>query len=427
MRRGGSFWARDLLFLGPARRPIKERQPHMTPPRNIIAILAITQVLSWGSIYYSLSILAPDIQRELGWRAEMVFGTFSWSLLVAGLAAAHVGAWLDRIGGRVVMGLGSVLAGIGLVALSQAHSLLLYWLAWTLLGLAMSMVLYEAAFATINREFGYAARAAISKVTLLGGFASTVFWPLTLKLNNLIGWRDTFLLYGMAQLLLCAPLHALLSVRRAPFQQVGQGHDAKPGLTLRQAVAHPVFWRLSAAFAANSFVVSALAAHLIPLLHRLGHPVAVVVVFAALFGPMQVAGRIGEMLFARRARPQTAGLVTFAALPAALLALLMLGRQQWAAASFCILYGLSNGVLTIVRGTVPQALFGRDHYGAISGALAGPSLVARAAGPLALAVLIGIEPSVPVVLALLLAVSLLSLACYVNAIGIRMPGTAPVR
>lgn len=396
----------------------------MTAQRNIIGILAVTQVLSWGCIYYALSVLAPDIERELGWRAEMVFGAFSWSLLVSGLAATHVGAWLDRIGGRVVMSGGSVLAGIGLIALSQADSLALYWLAWTVLGLAMSMVLYEAAFATINREFGYAARAAISKVALLGGLASTVFWPLTLKLNSLIGWRDTFFVYGMAQLLLCAPLHAFLSVRRAPFQQPDPAQGARPGFTLRQAVAHPVFWRLAAAFAANSFVASALAAHLISLLHRLGHPIATVVVFAALFGPMQVLGRIGEMLFAKRARPQVAGLVTFAVLPAALLALLLLGQHQWAVAMFCILYGLSNGILTIVRGTVPQALFGRDNYGAISGALAGPSLVARAAGPLGVATLIEFEPSVPVVLALLLAVSLVSLACYVNAIGIKMPGQA---
>ena len=396
----------------------------MTAPRNTIGILAITQVLSWGSIYYSLSVLAPEIERELGWRAEMVFGAFSWSLLVSGLAATHVGAWLDRTGGRAVMGFGSVLAGTGLIALSQAHSLMLYWLAWTVLGLAMSMVLYEAAFATINRQFGYAARSAISRVTLLGGFASTVFWPLTLKLNGLIGWRDTFLLYGMVQLLLCAPLHGLLNMRREPFHQQEPAHAARPGFTLGQAIAHPVFWRLAAAFAANSFVASALAAHLIPLLHRLGHPIAIVVVFAALFGPMQVLGRLGEMLFAERSRPQTAGLITFAALPAALLALLMLGQHQWAVACFCILYGLSNGILTIVRGTVPQALFGRDNYGAISGALAGPSLVARAAGPLAVAALIEVEPSVPVVLALLLAVSLASLGCYMNAIGSKLSGPA---
>lgn len=394
--------------------------------RNTIAILAVTQVLSWGSIYYAISVLAPEIQREMGWRADLVYGAFSWSLLIAGLCATHIGAWLDRIGGRAVMGAGSLLAGAGLIVLSQTHTLLLYWLAWSMLGVAMAMVLYEAAFAAINREFGYAARGCISKVTLLGGFASTVFWPLTLKLNGLIGWRDTYLIYGLLQLLLCAPLHGLLSVRaRAPASKVAHGERATPGYTLAQAVAHPVFWRLAAAFAANSLVGSALAVHLIPLLHKLGHPVAAIVVFTALFGPMQVLGRIGEMAFAARVRPQSVGLITFGALPAALLALILAGEQQWAVVAFCLLYGLSNGILTIVRGTVPQALFGREHYGAISGALAGPSLVARAAGPLAVAALIQAQPSVTVVLGVLLAVSVGSMLCYMNAVRIEAPAPLP--
>lgn len=398
---------------------------HQHQQRSTIAVLAVTQVLSWGTIYYAISVLAPEIQREMGWRSELVYGAFSWSLLIAGLSATHVGAWLDRAGGRAVMGAGSVLAGASLIALSQSHTLPLYWLAWSLLGVAMAMVLYEAAFAAINREFGYAARGVISKVTLLGGFASTVFWPLTLKLNGLVGWRDTYLIYGLLQLFLCAPLHGLLSVReRGPADKAARGDRAAPAYTLAQAVAHPVFWRLAAAFAANSFVFSALSVHLIPLLHKLGHPVAGVVVFAALIGPMQVLGRIGEMLFASRVRPQTVGVVTFGALPAALLALILAGQRQWAVAGFCLLYGLSNGILTIVRGTVPQALFGREHYGAISGALAGPSLVARAAGPLAVAALIDVQPSVPVVLAALLAVSLGSLLCYANALRLEAPARA---
>lgn len=399
---------------------------HQRQQRNTIAILAVTQVLSWGSIYYAISVLAPEIQREMGWRSDLVYGAFSWSLLVAGLCATHIGAWLDRVGGRAVMGAGSLLAGAGLIVLSRTHTLFLYWLAWSMLGLAMAMVLYEAAFAAINREFGYDARGIISKVTLLGGFASTVFWPLTLKLNGLIGWRDTYLIYGLAQLLLCAPLHGLLSVRaRAPSSEVAHGERATPGHTLAQAVAHPVFWRLAAAFAANSLVGSALAVHLIPLLHKLGHPVAAIVVFTALFGPMQVLGRIGEMAFAARVRPQSVGMVTFGALPAALLALILAGERQWAVAAFCLLYGLSNGILTIVRGTVPQALFGREHYGAISGALAGPSLVARAAGPLAVAALIQAQPSVTVVLGVLLAVSVGSMLCYMHAVRIEAPAPVP--
>jgi MFS family permease len=381
-------------------------------PWKIVYVLAFTQIVSWGSLYYAFAIVAPDIQRELGWRTEVVFGAFSWSLLVAGLASTPAGVLIDRHGGRPVMGAGSLLAGLGMAGIGAAHSVALYFAAWSAVGLGMAMVLYEAAFATINREFLHHARKGISVLTLFGGLASTVFWPLTLKLNNLLGWRDTFLLYGFVHLALCAPLHALLGAGpRRP-------HAAAPtarGHTLQEAVRDPVFWRLAFAFSANMFIFSALSVHLIPLLQRFGHTAATAVLVATLIGPMQVAGRIGELAFAHRMQPRTVGKLTFAMLPAALLALLFLGEHRYAVAAFCILYGASNGVLTIVRGTVPQELFGRENYGAISGALAGPSLVAKAAGPLAAALFVEFNSSPAWLLGILCALSVFSLFCFAAA------------
>lgn len=384
-------------------------------PWSIVRILAFTQIASWGSVYYAITILAPEIAREMQWRPEIVFGAFSWSLLVAGLASTPVGMLLDRIGGRTVMGLGSLLAGGGMIVLAGMHSVIQYFVAWTVLGVAMAMVLYEAAFATINREFSHDTRRGISTLTLFGGFASTVFWPLTLKLNGIVGWRDTYLWYGALQLALCAPLHALLSTGARCAASHAAIHAARH-YTLREALRHPAFWKLAFAFATNSFVFSALSVHLIPTLQRLGHSAATAVLVSTLIGPMQVAGRLGEMALAHRIAPQTAGRVTFAALPAALAALILFGRQEFAVAGFCMLYGLSNGILTIVRGTIPQALFGRANYGAISGALAGPSLVAKAAGPLAIAALIAFNPSPYPLLSGLFAVSLLSLLGYLAAV-----------
>ncbi|MEN3364210.1 MAG: hypothetical protein V7606_1484 [Burkholderiales bacterium] len=384
-------------------------------PWKIISILSFTQVVSWGSLYYAFAILAPDIQRELGWRAEVVFGAYSWSLLVAGLVATPAGMLLDRYGGRPVMGAGSLAGGAGFIALATAHTAIHYFAAWTLLGVAMAMVLYEAAFATINREFLQNARRGISTVTLFGGLASTVFWPLTLKLNGMVGWRDTFMIYGVAQLVLCMPLHALLVPRRQRMVRADNAHASK-NYTLKEAVRHPVFWNLAFAFSANSFIFSAMSVHLIPLLERFGHPIVAAVFLATLIGPMQVAGRIGEMTFARHALPQNVGKVTFSLLPAALLALMFLGVRQWAVAMFCILYGISLGILTIVRGTVPQALFGRENYGAISGALAGPALIAKAAGPLAAAVVLQLSPSPYPLLAVLLLISAISLAFFLAAV-----------
>lgn len=380
-----------------------------------IAILAVTQIVSWGSLYYAFAILAADIGHEMGWRGETVFGAFSWSLLVAGLVSAPVGILLDRFGGRLVMGAGSLIGAIGFFVLARAHGQLAYYLAWTLLGAAMAATLYEAAFATLNHHFGMAARQAISTLTLFAGFASTVFWPLTLKLNTLLGWRDSYLLYGALQLGLCLPLHLLLGSRPrgAPL---ARNAPSGPDYTLRQALRHRVFWHLAFAFSANSFVFSALSVHLIPILQRFGHPIASVVVMAALIGPMQVAGRIGEMAFAGRSRPQNVGKIAFGALPAALLALLFFGAHQGAMALFCILYGLSNGILTIVRGTIPQAMFGPSNYGAISGAMAGPALLSKAAGPLAVAAIIAWNSAPEVLFGLLLMFSLASLLFYLMAI-----------
>lgn len=389
-------------------------------PWKIVYLLAFTQIVSWGSLYYAFAVVAHDIQRGLGLPTHIVFGAFSWSLLVAGLAATPAGMLIDRYGGRAVMSIGSLLAGIGMAGIACSNSAAMYIGAWTVTGIAMAMTLYEAAFATINREFLRGARKGISVLTLFGGLASTVFWPLTLKLSTAFGWRDTLLFYAAIHLLLCMPMHALLAPARARLTAAhadahADAHDSR-SFTLREALREPVFWKLALAFSANLFIFSALSVHLIPLLQRFGHSAGTTVLVASLIGPMQVAGRIAEMAFAGRVRPQAVGIVTFAALPLALLALLFLGAHAVAIAAFCMLYGMSNGVLTIVRGIVPQALFGRKNYGAISGALAGPSLVSKAAGPLAAAFLVAHDPAPEWLLGILLAVSILSMACFMSAV-----------
>ncbi|UTY59592.1 MFS transporter [Massilia sp. erpn] len=386
--------------------------------RRMLAILALTQIASWGSLYYSITIFAPHIQREMGWRQELVYGAFSWSLVVAGLAAAPAGAWLDRIGGRVVMAGGSLLAGAGMLLLSWSAALWSYFLAWSLLGAAMALTLYEAAFATINREFALDARKTISTLTLFGGFASTVFWPLTLQLTSILGWRQTCLAYAALHLAVCLPAHLLLPAappRAKTPGKIGAAAASDGDYSLQQALRHPAFWKLAFAFAANAFIFAALSAHLIPMLTHFGHPAATAVALAALIGPMQVVGRIAERLFFHQAPPQNVGRFAFAALPAGLLALLLLHQRQWAVAFFCVLYGLSNGIQTIVRGTVPQLLFGRQNYGAISGAMAAPGLVGRATGPLLLAVLLGAGLEPDLLLAVLLGIAVLALLCFLAA------------
>jgi len=283
------------------------------------------------------------------------------------------------------------------------------------LGLAMSLTLYEAAFATINRKIAVGAPRAISTLTLFAGFASSIFWPLTLALASRLGWRDTYLAYAMVQLGICLPLHLCLG-RDAPHAPVAPGAP-RDSHTLREAVRHPAFWKLALAFAASVFIFNALAVHLIPLLQTLGHPAAVAVTLAALIGPMQVAGRIGERTLAKGATPQAVGRYAFAILPFGLLALALLGAEAWAAALFCVLYGMSNGVLTIVRGTLPRALFGARHYGAISGAMSVPALLARAAGPLAGAAVLAGASGATMLPLTLFGCGMAALLLYLSAVG----------
>lgn len=385
-----------------------------------IGILGITQIASWGALYYAFAIIAPEIQRDLGLSSGVVFGAFSWSVLVAGMAATPAGILIDRHGGRLVMAGGSLLCTAGLAWLSQCGSAWSYIGAWTVLGLAMPFTLYEAAFATLNRKLPDQARQAISGLTLFGGFASTISWPLTLYLVTAIGWRDTYLVFAIFQLLACLPLHLLLGAD-PPRTRAASGKQTH--FTLAQALRHPAFHWLALAFAGAALIFSALAVHLIPLFQKLGHPASVAVWMAALIGPMQVAGRIGEMTIFRRVPARRIGACVFAALPAALLALMLFGVQAWAATLFCIVYGLGMGTLTIVRGTVPQELFGREHYGAISGAMAVPALVSKAAAPLVAAAVLGAADGPFLVIAALFACGLASLGLFLMAL--RAHDTAP--
>ncbi|WP_229415673.1 MFS transporter [Pseudoduganella armeniaca] len=317
--------------------------PEARRQRATLAILAITQIASWGSLYYSITILGPALAREFHWSGALVYGAYSWSLIVSGLAATPAGALLDRLGGRAVMGAGSLAAAAGMALLAGTTSLAMYLLAWTMLGLAMALTLYEAAFATLNRDFGAASRRLISTLTLFGGFASTVFWPLTLHLEALLGWRGTCLAYAAMHVLLCLPLHLCLGGRHsAAAPAPASGTTAATDLELRQAVRHPAFWKLALAFAVNALIFSALAVHLIPLLRQLGYGAALAVTLAALIGPAQVAGRIAERLWFQDAPPQHIGRLAFAALPLGLLTMLLLARQQWAAGLFCLLLGAAT-------------------------------------------------------------------------------------
>jgi len=235
--------------------------------RVVVTALGVTQILAWGSTFYLLAVLAPYIARDTGWAYDRVIAGVSVGLLAAGIVSPRVGRFITAHGGRPVLAIGALLLAAGLAALGLAPNFPFYLAAWAIVGLGMGAGLYDAAFSTLGNIYGSNARGTITSVTLFGGFASTLSWPLTAWLDTSYGWRGTYLAYGIVQLAVCLPLHLCLGgAAAAPPAPAG----APRGHTLAEAVRHPAFWTLALAFAVDAFVFSAMAVHLIPLFERLG-------------------------------------------------------------------------------------------------------------------------------------------------------------
>jgi MFS family permease len=377
-----------------------------------VPVLGVTQILAWGAIFYTPVLVVPVIAIERGWSIAFTMGGFSIGLLAAGLSAPFVGRSIDRYGGHVTMGIGSLIGALGLVIITQADNRALYVLAWIVLGLAMGANLYDATFATLGRIFGIEARNPITAVTLAGGLASTVSWPTTFLLMQSLGWRGTYLVYAALFVLVAAPLHAFALPRsRAAALPPAPTDGSKPPTTVLPASGWP-FVLVAAAFATYAFVPSGLSAHLLAIFGRAGIDPATVVLIGALFGPAQVAARLIEFMFARNVHPLPIVRGALTALLCGFVLLSVLGFSTPVAALFALMFGGANGLITIARGAVPLALFGASGYGRVIGRLAAPFLLMQAAAPLVMAFVIE-RVSDPAALALAALCALVALVCFV--------------
>jgi MFS family permease len=329
-------------------------------------------------------------------------------MVCSGLAAYPVGVMIDRHGGRFVMGAGSVMAAVMLALLSQTTSLPMFYATWIGLGIAMGAVLYDPAFTVITACFGADARKGITVLTLAGGFASTVFWPLTQALIASLGWQHALLVLALLNLVVCTPLH-MLCLPKTGANLARDKHEAgAEAPAVRDIVLTRKFLFLAASFTTNMLAFSAISIHLIPLLSERGFGMADAVWLAAIVGPMQVAGRVAEYTVGARFRVTQVALAAFMLLPVALLVLRFAGVQWALVLLFVTIYGASNGIMTIARGLIPAEIFGRGRYGAVNGALAAPVLASRSLGPLVAAVIWSAAGSYDAVIWTLAAVSLLS-------------------
>lgn len=357
----------------------------------IVAALAVTETVSWGILYYGFPVFLTPMERELGWSRPTVTGAFSLALLLSGLAAPLVGRWIDRNGPRLVMTAGSVAATLLVVAWSRVSDLAAFYVVWVGIGLTMAAVLYEPAFTVIAKWFTRRRRRALTALTLVAGMASVIFTPLCNWLAESLGWRGALLALAALLGLVTVPLHGLV-LRRSP-DALGLAPDGDPlpaarssaaaradGLPARAVLRTVTFWALTLAIVLSAAITVAVNVHLIPYLLGLGYSPAFAATATGLIGGMQIPGRI---LFAPLGRilPPRATTVLVILLQGTALALLLGQPETTRVFLFVVVFGMSNGMVTLLRAARVAELFGSTAYGSIQGVMALWATLARAAAP----------------------------------------------
>ena len=381
-----------------------EASPAITP-RRAVWTLGVTQLVGYGCTSYLPATLAAAQGKTLGVSTAFIFGAFSGALLISGLLGPVTGRAVDRHGARRPLAAGSIVLALALVGMALSQNTFQLVAAWLVLGVGMSLALYDIAFAGLVGWFGLDARKSITGVTLIAGFASTIAWPLTAWLEATFGWREAALVWAAANLLIALPLHLTLP-RQAPQPAAArrkadeEPETPQPGVALQMVL-------LAVALAVMAGIGSIMGAHLPPLLIGIGARATAAVVAGMLVGPAQVAARLAEFALVRRIHPLVSARVAVGLFPIGAGLLLALGPL--AAAPFDILYGAGNGLFTIVRGTLPLVLFGTKNYGGRLGALNVPARLVGALAPLLFA--LGLARSEPWALGVLIAACLLALGC----------------
>jgi len=348
----------------------------------LILALGTTQTLAWASSYYIPAILADPIARDLGISSNWVFAAFSASLVLSALLGPRIGRQIDLVGGRSMLAISNLTLAAGLLLLGLASSIPVLVAAWLLLGIGMAGGLYDAAFGALGRIYGDTARRAITGITLMAGFASTIGWPLTALGLEHIGWRNTCFAWALAHILIGLPLN-LLMIPRVDSAKTAAAAASKPQIPIDRTMALLAF-----AFAAAWTVTGAMAAHLPRILEATGATPLQAVAAGALIGPAQVAARIVEASFLSRFHPLVSTRLACITHPIGAVIVAVFGGG--AASAFAIFHGTGNGILTIARGTLPLSIFGPTNYAYRLGIIGAPARMAQAAAPLAFGVLIDV-------------------------------------
>lgn len=346
--------------------------------RRVVAVLSLSQVVSWGVLYYGFAVLQSAITRDTGWSATSVTAAFSLSQVVSGVVGLWVGRHLDARGPRLVMTGASLLAAPGLLVVALSPSLPWFFLGWLVVGAAMAGTLYPPAFAAVTRWGGEERVRALTTVTLAGGLASTVFGPLAAAAESVAGWRAAYVVLAAVALAITAPLHWRGLDRPWPEAPVDHASDALPP---REVVQSRPFVLLAAAIALASLSAFAVVVNLVPMLQEQGFGTPTAAVVLGLGGLGQVLGRIGYPRFAAATGATSRGVWVLGAMAVLTAALALAPAVTLVAAALSLVLGLARGLFTLVQATAVTDRWGPGAYGRLNGVLTAPALAASAAAP----------------------------------------------
>lgn len=357
--------------------------------------LAIAQILLWAGSFFIISVLGAPIMKETGWSQQMVYGVLSLSLFVWGILSAFIGKMIHRSAHDGILSYSGVVMAAGLIIIGLAHSFVVFACGWLVIGVAMAMGLYDALFASLGKKYGNNANQSIVQITVISGFAPTVSWVSVSFLVSHFGWRNACFLYALILLFAIFPLYRWAfgsSVKKANSVYEKSMTETAPHVPLRS----PVFYLLLLYFTIGAILMTGMEVHLIEILLTKNMPMATAISIAALLGPSQVGTRVLDMVLPKRT-PQKTAIVTACAIFAGLL---LLAAHPKIAFLGIIIFGLGNGMRTILKGILPMSVFGQKDYALIVGKLGGLPLFAQAATPFVGSFLIQ-QFSVPVFLGIL--------------------------
>ena len=337
-----------------------------------IVLIGIAQILVWGSSFFILAVIASPIMKETGWNREWVYGALSMSICLSGLLLPAIGKLVAQNRGRMLLCASGVAAAAGVALMASSHSLALFFFAWVILGVAMALGLYDTLYAALGNCYGRNAKSAITTVTLISGFCTSIMWPLLAAGVVHVGWRDT-----------CYILAAVLLVTIIPVYRCAlPAGSAAPAVQKRRAsgaisVDRKTYHLMSTIFMIAAVIMTALSVQLIDILQSRGMGIAAAIGISALLGPSQVASRVFD-IFLNFKNPIFTLIISVVLVLAGLVLLLFFPAL---AAISVVIYGAGNGLRSIVRGTLPLYILKEEEFAVVMGKIARPSLIAQGMTP----------------------------------------------